>query len=71
MQRINVSLEEEIYRLLKEEADRTGKSLSSIVRDYIELALAFTEDVGFAEIARERLKTYSRESSKSHEEIWT
>lgn len=65
--RINLSVEDSLYRELEElQSLRGAPSLSSIVIELTKEALELQEDLYFARIADER----SNEKSISHEEVW-
>ena len=65
--RINLSVEDSLYRELEElQALRGAPSLSSIVIELTKEALELQEDLYFAKIAEER----EAEKEVTHKEIW-
>jgi predicted DNA-binding protein len=69
--RINVVLDDPIYRHVRFLADKDGVSLSTKVRDLIREALATEEDIYLAAFAEEREKSFAESSVLSHEETWS
>ena len=66
--RINLSVEESLYKELETLKDLRGApSLSSIVLELTKEALELQEDIYFAKIAEER----ENEETISHEELWS
>jgi hypothetical protein len=68
--RINVSVEEPVYRALHSLAAREGVSMSSLAHDLIREALELREDAALSALAGEREETLDREKALSHEEVW-
>jgi predicted DNA-binding ribbon-helix-helix protein len=68
--RINIILEEPLYRIVEEMAVRDGVSLSLKARDLIREALDIREDVALSSFARSREKTYRKSKALKHEEVW-
>ena len=69
--RINVVLDDRIYRYVQFLAEQDGVSLSTKVRDLIKEALATEEDIYLAAFAEEREKTLAESPVLSHEETWS
>jgi len=69
--RINVVLDDRIYRYVQFLAEQDGVSLSTKVRDLIKEALATEEDMYLAAFAEEREKTLAESPVLSHEETWS
>ena len=69
--RINVVLDDLIYRDVKFLAEKDGVSLSSKVKDLIKDALEIQEDIYLASFAEEREKTLDESSTLSHEDVWS
>ncbi len=69
--RINVVLDDSIYRNVKFLAEKDGVSLSNKVRDLIKDALEIQEDIYLASFAEEREETLDISSSLSHEDVWS
>jgi len=68
--RINVVLEKPLYNAVETLAERDGVSLSLKVRDLVKEALEIEEDIGLAQFAKTREKTFSRKKSLKHDEVW-
>jgi hypothetical protein len=68
--RINVVLEKPIYDNVERLAERDGVSLSLKVRDLVKEALEIEEDIGLAQFAETREKTFKRGKSLKHHEVW-
>lgn len=68
--RINVSVEKPIYSIIETLAKEKGVSISMITRDLIKEALEIYEDVFLTNFAEEREKTFDKDKSLSHEEVW-
>ena len=68
--RINVILEEPLYKCVEEMADRDGVSLSLKARDLIREALESQEDVALTSFADAREKTYRKSKALKHDEVW-
>jgi len=69
--RINVVLDDRIYRYVRFLAEQDGVSLSTKVRDLIKEALATEEDIYLAAFAEEREKSLHESPVLSHEETWS
>jgi predicted DNA-binding protein len=69
--RINVVLDDSIYRYVQFLAEKDGVSLSTKVRDLIKEALATEEDIYLAAFAEEREKSLDESSVLSHDETWS
>lgn len=68
--RINVSVEKPIYCIIETLAKEKGVSISMVTRDLIKEALEIYEDVFLTNFAEEREKTFDKDKSLSHEEVW-
>ena len=68
--RINVSVEEPMYRAINALAAREGVSMSSLAHDLMREALELREDAALADLADEREKTLDRAGALSHEDVW-
>jgi hypothetical protein len=68
--RINVSVEKPIYSIIETLAKEKGVSISMITRDLIKEALEIYEDVFLTNFAEEREKTFDKDKSLYHEEVW-
>ncbi len=68
--RINIILEEPLYKTVEELAGRDGVSLSLKARDLIREALEIHEDVALTSFADAREKTFRKAKALKHEEVW-
>ncbi len=68
--RINVSLEKSIYSIIETLAKEKGLSISMVTRELIKEALEINEDVLLTAFAEEREKTFKKQKSLTHEEVW-
>ncbi len=68
--RVNVVLEERIYRIIRELAEKDGLSLSMVSRELIREALELREDVALAAFAESRAKTLKEADLIDHDETW-
>ena len=68
--RVTAVVEEPIYRWLKKTAKRQKISLSLLVRDLLKEAYEREEDRPLVKGAEERIKTFNRKRSLTHEEVW-
>ena len=69
--RINVVLDDNIYKNVQFLAEADGVSLSTKVRDLIKQALEIQEDLYLAAFAEEREKTWNNSTAVTHDEIWS
>jgi hypothetical protein len=68
--RINVVLEEPLYKSIKRLAKKDGVSLSLKVRDLVKEALEMEEDVALSVFAGLREKSYKKTKALKHDEVW-
>ena len=68
--RINVVLEERLYKTVANLALKDGVSLSLKARDLIKEALEIEEDIALSAFAGEREKTFRRKKAIKNEEVW-
>ncbi len=68
--RINVVLEEPLYKSIKRLAKKDGVSLSLKVRDLVKEALEMEEDIALSVFAEGREKSYKKSKSLKHDEVW-
>lgn len=68
--RIMVSLEPPLQKWLKKNAEKSGLSLSSIIRDLVRDAYQESEDAYWAKEGDARVATFDRKKARSHEEAW-
>ncbi len=66
--RINVTIDDETYRVLKKLSEGQGKSISSVSLGLIERGLEFQEDRHFSRIADQRLAR--KEKRIPHRQAW-
>jgi predicted DNA-binding protein len=67
-QRINITLEDELFLILKNMADKTKQSLSSISLNLIKRSLEREEDIYFSEVADARLS--HKQKRVAHSKAW-
>ncbi|MFN0116889.1 MAG: antitoxin, RHH family protein [Elusimicrobiota bacterium] len=68
--RINVVLEESIYKAIAKLAKQDHVSLSLKTRDLIREALEIYEDHVLVQIAEGREKTFHRSKALTHSQVW-
>ena len=68
--RINVVLDDNLYKNIQFLAETVGVSLSAKVKDLIKEALEVQEDLYLASFAEEREKTWDKSTTRTHDEIW-
>jgi len=69
--RINVVLDDNLYKNIQFLAETDGVSLSAKVKDLIKEALEVQEDLHLATFAEEREKTWDKSTTRTHDEIWS
>ena len=69
--RINVVLDDNLYKNIQFLAETEGVSLSAKVKDLIKEALEVQEDLYLAAFAEEREKTWDKATTRTHDEIWS
>jgi len=69
--RINIVLEEPLYRIIREMAEKDGLSMSNLSRDLIREALELREDVALAALAEERDATLKAADRLDHDDAWS
>ena len=69
--RINVVLDDSLYKNIQFLAETDGVSLSAKVKDLIKEALEVQEDLHLAALAEEREKTWDKSTTRTHDEIWS
>jgi len=67
-QRINITLEDELFLALKRMADKAKQSLSSISVEMIKKSLEREEDIYFSEVADNRLG--QKQKRITHSKAW-
>ena len=68
--RVNVVLERPLYDTLGRLARRDGTSLSTKARDLLRDALETYEDIGLADLADERERTWDRRTALRHDQVF-
>lgn len=68
--RLNIVIEEPLYRSLSKLARRDGVSLSLKARDLIREAMDLQEDLFWEGKAGARAKTFSVRTALSHRDVW-
>ena len=68
--RINVILEDPLYKTVEQLAKHDGMSLSMKVRDLVKEALEIREDIALTSFAEKREKTFRKSKSLKHDEVW-
>ena len=69
--RINVVLDDNLYKNVQFLAETDVVSLSTKVRDLIREALEVQEDIYLASFAERREKTWDKSTTLTHEDIWS
>ena len=69
--RINVVLDDNLYKNIQFLAETEGVSLSAKVKDLIREALEVQEDLYLATFAEEREKTWDKSTARTHDDIWS
>lgn len=69
--RINVVLEQGLYKAVADLAEQEGISKSMAIRELVKEAMELREDVALSEIADGREKTFDSDAALSHEEVWS
>jgi len=68
--RINVAVEKSVYSIIETLAKEKGISMSMVTRELIKEALEINEDIALTSFAEKREKTFNKDKSLSHEEVW-
>jgi predicted DNA-binding protein len=69
--RINVVLDDKLYKNIQFLAEMDGVSLSTKVKDLIHSALEVQEDLYLAALADDREKSWDAAAVLTHEEVWS
>lgn len=69
--RLMVVLDRPVYRWVQREAHAQGISLSLKARDCLRAAYEEAEDRHWTRIGEERLRTFRRQSAKTHAQVWS
>ena len=68
--RVNIVVEQPLYNVMHDLADRVGVSMSTLARDLIREAIDLREDVALAAFADKRMKTFNRKAALAHKDVW-
>ena len=68
--RINVAVDKSVYSIIETLAKEKGISMSMVTRELIKEALEINEDIVLASFAEEREKTFDKDKSLFHKEVW-
>ena len=68
--RVNVVLEETLYKSVRMIAERDGVSMSTKSRDLIKEALEIQEDIALLQIVEDRDSTLDN-NTLSHDDVWS
>jgi len=66
--RINITVGDELYRLLERLSRRRGQSIAGLSLSLIEQALEYQEDRHFSRVADQRLN--ERQRRITHDKVW-
>jgi len=69
--RINVVLDDNLYKNIQFLAESDGVSLSAKVKDLIKEALEIQEDLYLAALAEEREETWDKSTTRTHKQVWS
>jgi len=69
--RINIVLEQPMYKQIHQLAEMDHMSMSGKIRDLLKEALEIHEDIGLSAIAQERETTWDDSGALTHEDVWT
>ena len=69
--RINVAVDNELYRTIQALSRTRGISMSMVTRDLIREAIDIEEDLALADFAAEREETLDSHPTLSHEDTWS
>jgi len=72
-ERLTVVLDPVIRKMVKIKAVERDISVSEVVEEYLKIILEreeFEEDIALTKFAEEREKTFSKDESKTHNEVW-
>ena len=68
--RINVVLDNSLYRNVQILAKKDKVSLSTKVRDLLKEALEIQEDIALSAFAEKRAKSWNDSDALSHDDVW-
>lgn len=69
--RINIVLDDSMYKNVQMLAEKDNVSLSSKVRDLLKVALEIQEDIVLASIAEKREESWDETKAMTHDDVWT
>ncbi len=67
-QRVNITLDDDVYAILKQLSKETNKTISGLGQELIKKAIETNEDIYFSRKSEERLK--KKEKKISHDKAW-
>ena len=68
--RVMVSLEPSLHEWIKQQAAKTGLSISNMIRDLVKDAYTESEDYYLTQEGEARLASFDRSQAVSHEDAW-
>ena len=68
--RVMLVLEPPLHKWLKKNAEKSGLSVSGLIRDLVRDAYVESEDAALAKEGEDRIATLDRKKMKSHKEAW-
>ena len=69
--RINIVLENSLYKTVQQLAEKENVSLSAKVRDLLKVALEIQEDIALSGFAEERKKSWDDSKALTHDDVWS
>jgi hypothetical protein len=69
--RINVVLDNNLFKNVQFLAQKEGVSLSTKLRDLVKEALEIQEDIYLAELSENREKSFKESKGLTHGEVWS
>lgn len=67
--RVQLVLEDELYKEVRSRAAKSGASLSLVLRDLVKKGLEIEEDVVLTQAAEARWRTFRKSRALSHESV--
>jgi hypothetical protein len=68
--RVNVVLDKDLYKEVKQQAQAQGISLSLKIRDLVAQALNMSEDKYWLQKANTRRQSFKKTEALTHSEVW-
>lgn len=69
--RISIVLEESLYNIIKNLAEKEGRSLSAEAKSLLESSLEMREDIYWTKEASERDESFEYDKALSDDEVWS